>query len=389
MLQTLLFILTVIKMTDCEILNPGAPNNFSIKVLENFTGEAGLCIRVFCSFTFPQSVSDPIRRTWFKGDPQNPAVEDANYFRNVGFSHNEKDCSFLLNHLVQGESDGEYRLKLEWGKGNVYIFPQTVNITVKELTQKPPIKVPLLTEGDEAQITCKVPGNCIKPLADIVWTGIDGKTSRGVRGVPGQEEHFSILTFHPKPEHHNTNLTCSVALQGRTWTESTVILKVRYAPKILNSSRCFVWGDELSCMCVSSGVPLPQIYWPILNSTAKHCRAVSTENNISISNISIPALRNINASIECVSKNLIGTTKMEIQVHNRVEKPKESWSLSTPWIFFTLSVVLNVIFASCLTVILWKREKPTKPKDKDHVYMTAMKREESVYETIKMSSERS
>lgn len=29
-----------------------------------------------------------------------------------------------------------------------------------------------------------------------------------------------------------------------------------------------------------------------------------------------------------------------------------SWSLSTPWIFFTLSVVVNVIFISCLTVIL-------------------------------------
>ncbi|KAK2880858.1 hypothetical protein Q8A67_018126 [Cirrhinus molitorella] len=148
---------------------------------------------------------------------------------------------------------------------------------------------------------------------------------------------------------------------------------------------------------VSWSLSIPWIFFTlsvVLNVIFASCLtvilwAVSTENNISISNISIPALRNINASIECVSENLIGTTKMEIQVHNRVEKPKESWSLSTPWIFFTLSVVLNVIFASCLTVILWKREKPTKPKDKDHVYMTAMKREESVYETIKMSSERS
>ncbi|XP_016334960.1 sialic acid-binding Ig-like lectin 7 [Sinocyclocheilus anshuiensis] len=387
MLQTLLFILTVIKMTNCETLYPDAPTNFYIKVEESFTGEAGLCIRVFCFFTIPQSVSDPIRITWFKGDPQNPAVELPYFSTNIFYPH-EKECNFLLNHLVQGKSDGEYRLKLEWGEGKVYIFPQTVNITVKtKLTQKPTISVPLLTVGEKAEISCKVPGDCTEPLADIVWTGIDGETSRRSHGVPNQEEHFSIMTFHPKPEHHNTKLTCTVTLQGSIRSESTVILKVRHSPTILNSSRCFVWGDELSCMCVSSGVPLPQIYWPILNGTTKYFSAVSTENIICISNISISGFRNVNTTIECVSENLIGMTKMEIQVHNHGEKPKVSWSFSTPWIFFTLSVVLNVIFASCLTVVLCfhRREKHTKPKDDDHVYMTARKRQESVYETIKMS----
>ncbi|XP_050985631.1 sialic acid-binding Ig-like lectin 14 [Labeo rohita] len=387
MLQTLLFILTVIKMTDCEILHPYVPTNFSIRVEEKITGEAGLCIRVFCSFTFPQSVSGPISRTWFKGDPQNPTVEVPYFSTNVGFPPNVRECNFLLNDLVQGESDGEYRLKLEWGEGNVYIFPQTVNITVKELTQKPKIKVPPLTAGQKAEISCKVPGNCIQPKANIVWTGIDGETRPGAKGKPGQEEYFSVMTFHPEPKHHNTNVTCTVTLQGRIRTESTVILEVQYAPKILNSSRCFMWGDELSCVCVSSGVPLPQIYWLILNN--KHCSAVSTKNIIiSISNISIPGFRNVNASIECVSENLIGMTKMEIQVHNRGEKHKESCSLSTSWIFFTLSVVLNVTFASCLTVVLW-RKRHKKPKDGDYVYMTATKRKESVYETITMTSERS
>uniref|UniRef100_A0A673KHP8 Ig-like domain-containing protein n=1 Tax=Sinocyclocheilus rhinocerous TaxID=307959 RepID=A0A673KHP8_9TELE len=184
---------------------------------------AGLCIRVFCFFTIPQSVSDPIRITWFKGDPQNPAVELPYFSTNIFYPH-EKECNFLLNHLVQGKSDGEYRLKVEWGEGKVYIFPQTVNIT---LTQKPTISVPLLTVGEKAEISCKVPGDCTEPLADIVWTGIDGETSRRSHGVPNQEEHFSIMTFHPKPEHHNTKLTCTVTLQGSIRSESTVILKVR------------------------------------------------------------------------------------------------------------------------------------------------------------------
>ncbi len=75
-------------------------------------------------------------------------------------------------------------------------------------------------------------------------------------------------------------------------------------------------------MCVSSGVPLPQISWPILNGGTKYFSAVSTENIISISKISIPGFKNVNATVECVGENLIGMKKMEIRVHNRDDKPR-------------------------------------------------------------------
>ncbi|XP_051718638.1 sialic acid-binding Ig-like lectin 12 isoform X3 [Ctenopharyngodon idella] len=381
MLQTLLFILTVVQMTDCYGFDHGEPINFSILVTENFIEEAGLCIRVFCTFTVPQSVSEPIRRTWFKGDPQKPSVE-VSCVHIFGDKGNERECSFVLENLVQGESDGEYSFKLEWGQGKVYIFPETVKITVKELTQKPTIEVPQLTAGEKAEISCKAPGDCVNLKADIVFKGIEpDEVPRMV-----QSKTLSVFTFHPEPEHHNTNLTCRVIFQENIWTESTVILKVRHAPKILNSSRCLVWGDELTCMCVSSGLPLPQIYWLILDG--EYYSAFSAENTISIITVSIASFRNINAAIKCVSKNLVGWAEMEIQVHNHAGKPKVSWSLSTPWIFFTLSSVVNVIFACCLTVVLRRREKLKKPKDDNHVYMTSMAREESAYETIKMSSER-
>uniref|UniRef100_A0A8C2EB00 Tektin-1 n=1 Tax=Cyprinus carpio TaxID=7962 RepID=A0A8C2EB00_CYPCA len=371
MLQTLLFILTIVLMTS-DVDPVDLTDMYSIRVKESFTGEAGLCIRVDCFFTVPQSVSDPIRRTWFKGDPQNPAVQ-------VPCVGNLRECSFLLNHLVQGESDGEYRLKLEWEQGEVFIFPQTVHITVKELTQKPTINVPPLTEGDKAEISCKVPGDCINPTANVVWEGIepDG-VERRIESLIGEDNfaEFSTLTFHPELKHHNTNLTCTDIFQGNIQTESTVILKVRHNPTILDSSRCFVWGDELSCMCVSSGEPLPQIYWLIPDGASEYYSAVSEDIIISIITISIASFGNFNATF-CVSENLIGLAIMEIEVHGHAEKPKENWSFSTPWIFFTLSVVLNVIFASWLTVVL-RRARCKKPKDDVQVYMTAMKREESV-----------
>ncbi|KAK7156671.1 hypothetical protein R3I94_006649 [Phoxinus phoxinus] len=376
-------------MTDCYGFDPDEPTNFSISVEDNYTGEAGLCIRVFCLFTVPQSVSksEPIRRTWFKGDPQNPTVEVPCFNTNTLFA-NERECNFVPKDLVQGESDGEYRLKLEWGQGKVYIFPQTVTITVKELNQKPTINVPQLTAGEKAEISCKVPGDCINPLADIVWTGIEPDEIRpGISAVPGSEHHYSILTFHPEPEHHNTKLTCTVIFQKSIQTENTVILKVRHAPKILNSSCCLVWGDELICMCVSSGVPLPQIHWTVLDS--EYYSIASAKNTSSTITVSIASFRDLKANIGCVSKNLIGMAGMGIQVHNHAEKPKVGCSLYTPWIFFTLSVIVNVIFISCLTVILRRRKKHKKTNDDNHVYMAPMKREESVYETVKLSSERS
>ncbi|XP_048016888.1 sialic acid-binding Ig-like lectin 12 [Megalobrama amblycephala] len=386
MLQTLLFILTVVQMTDCYRFDPDEPTDFSILVTENFTGEAGLCIRVFCSFTVPQSVSEPIRRTWFKGGPQNPTAE-VPCVHIFGDKDNERECSFMLENLVQGESDGEYSFKLEWGQGKVYIFPQTVKITVKELTEKPTIEVPQLTAGEKAEINCRAPGSCVNLKTDIVFKGIEpDEVHRRMRGVSDWDNTLSVFTFHPEPEHHNTNLTCRVIFQENIWTESTVILKVRHAPKILYSSRCLVWGDELTCMCVSSGLSLPQIYWPILNG--EYYSAFSAENTIRIITVSIASFRNINATIKCISENLIGRAEMEIQVQNNAGKPKVNWSLSTSWIFFTLSAVVNVIFVSCLTVVLRRREKH-EPKDDNHVYMTSLKREESVYETIKMSSERS
>ncbi|XP_043114388.1 sialoadhesin-like [Puntigrus tetrazona] len=325
---------------------------------------------VLCVFTVPQSVSDPFRITWFKGRPQN--------------QYNQRECSFLLKDLVQFESDGEYRLKLDWGEGNVYIFPQAVNVTVKELTEKPTISVPALREGKQAKISCTVPGFCPNPKANIVWTGIEpDQIDRSASGVIGRE--FSTLTFHPKFEHHNTNLTCRVIFQGNVQTESTVILKVRHAPIILNSSCCFVWGDDLSCVCVSSGVPLPQIHW-LVDGVTECYSAVSAENAISIINFSVAGLGNLSSTV-CVSENPIGKEIMKIQVQSQAEKPKVSWSFPTPWISFILSIVLNVVFASCLIAVLGRRERDKRKVD-NRVYMAATKTEESVYETIKMSSER-
>ncbi|XP_051962535.1 sialic acid-binding Ig-like lectin 7 [Xyrauchen texanus] len=362
---------------------------FSISVDNNFTGEAGLCIRVFCSFTVPQNLSEPLKGMWFKGDPQNPTIEFPCF--NFGSYSDEEDCSFLLGDLIPGKSDGEYRFKVEYGQGKIYIFPQTVTVTVKELTQKPAINVPVLTAGEMAEISCQISGNCPLTKTEIVWKGIDDEFEVKLYsyGVPGKENKFSVITFNTKQEHHNTNLTCTVIFEGNIQAERSVTLELSYAPIILNSSCCTLWGDELTCVCVSDGVPLPQIHWPLLSIAPKYYSIVTSEENYSVSTISISGFRPTNTStIGCVSSNAIGETQMEIQVQSQAVKV--SGSLSTLWMFFTLSIVLHVIIAVCMTFVIdRRREKCKKPKDDNHIYMTTLKTEESLYESINLSAERS
>lgn len=63
---------------------------------------------------------------------------------------------------------------------------------------------------------------------DMFWEGIEPERieRRGV-SVIGSDNLFLLLIFHPKPQHHNINLTCRVIFQENIQTEATVTLEVR------------------------------------------------------------------------------------------------------------------------------------------------------------------
>nr|XP_055053756.1 sialic acid-binding Ig-like lectin 7 [Misgurnus anguillicaudatus] len=372
-------------MTDSDRFS----SDFSIRVDRNITGEAGLCITVGCFFTVPENIkSEHLKRTWFKGDPQNPNVEVPCIGLNI-HDQNLFGCHFQLKNLVEGESDGEYRFKVEWGKGNVHIFPETVKLTVKELTQKPIMDIPVLTVGQWATLSCTIPGGCLNPIHQIVWTGIDNATITQTRATILFGKFSRLLSFDPEPEHHKTKLTCTVIITGNIRTETSVILKVRFAPRIRNTSSCSLWGDKLTCMCVSDGIPLAKISWPLLGVAPDFYSIATSREDYSMSNISISGFSHLNSTVKCISKNELGAAQMEIPVNSFSETYKVSGSLSMPWMFCILSVVLNVIFSVAMTVLyLWRRRGNKTPKDDKHVYMTTMRREESLYETIN-TSERS
>ncbi|XP_073719461.1 uncharacterized protein [Misgurnus anguillicaudatus] len=253
-----------------------------------------------------------------------------------------------------------------------------------ELTQKPIMDNPVLTVGKRAKLSCKSPGNCHESIHRVVWTGIDnGTIKHDAFAVPGLVYESSILFFKPEPEHHKTKLTCTVIFNGNIPTETSVILKVRctfdffilylsikwytignlsfqccfficwllrhastlilipaehvsgikgisfavihffsVAPRIRNTSSCSLWGDKLTCMCVSDGFPLADISWPLLDVAADFYSIATSREDYSMSNISISGFSHLNSTVKCISKNELGEAQMEIPVNSFSETHK-------------------------------------------------------------------
>lgn len=66
-------------------------------------------MRIGCSFTYPpNTVTEPYRRIWFKGDPINPVFE-TNAIKGVmgSLKSSERECTLSLNDARKGQTDGQ------------------------------------------------------------------------------------------------------------------------------------------------------------------------------------------------------------------------------------------------------------------------------------------
>ncbi|RXN12814.1 sialic acid-binding Ig-like lectin 6 [Labeo rohita] len=94
-------------------------------------------------------------------------------------------------------------------------------------------------------------------------------------------------------------------------------------PQILNSSACSLQKVLLTCVCVSQGVPLPDIHWP-LQSNADSNIVRTSDGHITVRStytMTVEDLTSISSPV-CVSKNKLGQTKMTLPVN--INKVKEA-----------------------------------------------------------------
>ncbi|XP_030630759.1 sialic acid-binding Ig-like lectin 14 [Chanos chanos] len=311
----------VLSTDGCYIAEPtGRAAEFSIRVARNKVVEAGLCAVIPCAFTYPHSlVQDPYKRVWFKGDPLNPTVEiPYSEPGEIALQPNERSCSIVINDLVEGENDGEYGFKLEWGAHQTYIFPERVRVSVTALSKKPSLHIPRLMVGQPVTLSCEAPGRCSGATPDITWE-LNGLPQRATPGnimtSTGEVTYFSEMLFIPKAKHHNTSVTCRVLFKGNVTTEITRTLTVNYRPRILSSSGCAVQQGITTCICISEGVPLPVIDWNMPEAkTGKNSVMMAESSHTMIkSTIILPSSNTPITKAVCVSKNAVGVRMMTME----------------------------------------------------------------------------
>ncbi|CAK6964274.1 sialic acid-binding Ig-like lectin 5 [Scomber scombrus] len=186
-------------------------------------------------------------------------------------------------------------------KGNKTTVTRTLNVTCEDdvsldLSQKPTVIVPPLTEGQQTTLTCTAPGLCSGSVPTITWTWrgrgektteITGNlTERKTENITAViQRHSSTLTFNPLAEHHGTQVTCKVGFTGNKTTEKTVTLNVTYIKITGNTS--VKEGKALNLTCSVEGFSSSDITW-----TEPGSKKSQEETKTDLQNDTEPNLKN-------------------------------------------------------------------------------------------------
>lgn len=223
-----------------------ALDSFKLQVQEFVMVQEGLCVVVPCSIFYPSrgwSPTTPAYGFWFRDQTPKPSLPVATNKPDQDVDTNtqgrfqllgdpSESCSLLIKeaHL---EDSALYFFRFERGDYVKYNFMEyKFYLEVTALTQKPEIYVPeILQPWHQVTLFCAfnwIFDEC--PVPTLSWIG----NTVSPHDASSRTSYFSELTFTPRPQDHNTELTCRVDFSGEgVSTENTVRLSVAYAPKDL------------------------------------------------------------------------------------------------------------------------------------------------------------
>lgn len=204
------------------------------------------------------------------------------------------------------------------------------------------------------------PGLCSgsDPVFSWKWTG-PGKDEFPIAGnrltemvTPATWIHTSTVTFQATPSQHLTNVTCKVSFRNNISTEETVTLNInceyfpsclfqigiilrfifnfrtdnkykpmgllcffffKVSPRISKKSGCKIQSDIMTCVCISQGVPLPTITWPLLENHTEYLMITTVSDSTVNSTINL-SVRDYSHGVPCASSNSAGTVQQNLDV---------------------------------------------------------------------------
>ncbi|XP_030014676.1 sialic acid-binding Ig-like lectin 5 isoform X3 [Sphaeramia orbicularis] len=475
----------VLVLTDAGMTGPICLYRFCISLRRGkIKAEAGLCTVIPCSFT---TAFSPITgAAWYKCDESKRSCDYSDIIFHSwnqsqiqpGFrgrismlepNLSQGNCSIVINDLDQSDS-GSYQFKVTGWLNNMhneFLFLPSTSVSVKALTQKPTVKVPALTEGQQTTLTCTAPSLCSGSDPNITWTWRrSAEDDSYITGnITTTHGHNSSLTFTPSAKHHSTEVTCKVNFRGNKSTQETVTLNVAYMkepvitgdrrvkrgdalnltcsfdsfppsviiwaklgpsgtktnlqidtgsatlvihdmtaddsgqyvctrqyqgktstayvnvtvfllPEILKSSGCVSWSEVLTCVCVSEGLPLPTITWPLLDKHTEYSGTYTVSKYTINRTITVKVKELSSTDVQCVSTNEYGEAVENLIIRTSEKSfAQENGGFSAILLTVTVvSLIVNILLIVCL-IFLWNSRKKLKQNQEDQTYLTLSKRD--------------
>ncbi|XP_025223061.1 sialic acid-binding Ig-like lectin 10 isoform X4 [Theropithecus gelada] len=188
--------------------------SFWIRVEESVTVLEGLCVSVPCSFNYPSrgwTESTPAYGYWFKAGTETETSKDAPVATND------------QNREVEMSTQGRFQLTGDPGK-------RSCSLVIRDAQMWDAAWYFFRVErGTYVRYNFKNNGFLLK-----------------VTGTKPTTSHFSVLSFMPSPQDHDTDLTCHVDFSRKgVSAQRTVRLRVAYAPRDLVIS---IFRDNTSAL---------------------------------------------------------------------------------------------------------------------------------------------
>ncbi|XP_054444398.1 sialic acid-binding Ig-like lectin 13 [Pteronotus mesoamericanus] len=216
---------------------------FQLQVPESVTVQAGLCVSVPCTVSYPQegwTESDPAHGYWFwkgsniKTDPPvatniwNHKVQKKTQGRFFlrGDPRNS-NCSLYIRDARESDS-GQYIFRVERGDMKFSYTAYVLTVRVTALNHTPDILIPgALVSGRPTNLTCSVPCAFERDNPPTFFWTLATNSSLVPRNCS-----TSVLTLTPRPQDNRATLTCQVTLPGAGKTQMrTIHLNVSYPPQ--------------------------------------------------------------------------------------------------------------------------------------------------------------
>ncbi|XP_032373283.1 uncharacterized protein LOC116690435 [Etheostoma spectabile] len=193
-------------------------------------------------------------------------------------------------------------------------------------------------EGETLNLTCSVESF---PPSLITWTKL------GSNRILNNDTGTATLVIPDVTAEFSGQYICTAKHKDNRLMKE-VNIRVKFFPRILSSSGCEVQLGVLTCVCISEGIPLPTIQWPLLKNHAEY----SVMTNMSHHKVNISSTVSVKdynyTTVECVSSSDVGEEKRNLTIKNNDFKPEDPFKT----FFMTLHKHPQVIIAFLIGILL-------------------------------------